>query len=293
MRLIIRARLWLLCLLAPLLLGGCSAMRFVYGQAPDLTYWWLDSYVDFSEAQSPKVREDLARWFAWHRGTQLPRYAQALGRMQPELMQDTTPAAVCRWWDELQTWRDALVEQALPAFSALALDLHPSQLDHLQRRFVKSNEEFRKDYLQDDPRERQREALKRAVDRAEMLYGNLDEAQRQWVAQRVAASPFDPQRWYAERQRRQQDTLQTLRSLAGQDLASEQAQTVLRAFFRRLAQSPAEGYRSYAAQLTSYNCEFAAQLHNRTSPAQRRVAQDKFKGWEADLRTLAANGQAR
>ena len=41
--------------------------------------------------------------------------------------------------------------------------------------------------------------MKRTIERAEMLYGRLDGAQRKWVAEEVATSPFDPQLWLDER----------------------------------------------------------------------------------------------
>ncbi|MCX7224461.1 MAG: hypothetical protein NT071_02345, partial [Burkholderiales bacterium] len=46
-------------LLLALLLSGCSALRLGYSQAPELAYWWLDSYFDFTEAQTTRVRADL------------------------------------------------------------------------------------------------------------------------------------------------------------------------------------------------------------------------------------------
>lgn len=288
MRWIITARLALLCLLAPLVLGGCSTLRLAYGQAPHLAFWWLDSYTDFTEEQSPRVREAVGRWFAWHREAELPRYAQALDRLRADAAHDVTPALVCRHWQEVLGWRDAAVAQAVGPFAALALDLQPWQLDHLKRRFSKSNDEYRSEHLQDDPRERERTLVKRTVERAERLYGTLDEAQRRWVGERLAASPYDPQRAYAERQRRQQDVLRTLQGLAGQDIGIEPARAAMVAYFERLAHPPEETYRQYVARLTSFNCDFAAQLHNRTTPAQRKAAQNRLAGWAADLRAAHA-----
>ena len=65
---------------------------------------------------------------------------------------------------------------------------------------------------------------------------------------------------------------------------------IYHALAQRLIHSPDENYRRYAAQLVTYNCEFAAQLHNTTSATQRRTAVTKLKGWEADLRALIGNG---
>jgi hypothetical protein len=53
--------------------------------------------------------------------------------------------------------------------------------------------------------------------------------------------------------------------------------------------SPRDEYRRYAERLSQFNCTFAATLHNATSAAQRQAAGQKLKGWEADLRSLAAD----
>jgi hypothetical protein len=52
--------------------------------------------------------------------------------------------------------------------------------------------------------------------------------------------------------------------------------------------SPRADYRRYAQALSQFNCQLSADLHNATSPAQRQVLVQKLKGWEADLRALAA-----
>ncbi|MCM5679342.1 DUF6279 family lipoprotein [Schlegelella sp. S2-27] len=277
----------LLAVLAAALLAGCSTLRLAYEQGPRLAYWWLDPYVDFNDAQKQQARHDLAQWFEWHRRTQLPLYAQALSRAQRDAAQDGHAAQACRWWDEVQQWRDGAFEQVLPKAAELALTLTPAQIDHLQQHYAKTNRKFRDEFLQADPDVRRREALKRTAERAERFYGRLDDTQRHWVAQKLAASPFDPQLWLQERQRRQQDIVHTLRSLQQQRATPEQAREAIRDVYRRTVSSPNEAYRSYAQALTAYNCEFVAQLHNRTSAEQRRTAVERLRGWESDLRALA------
>jgi hypothetical protein len=56
----------------------------------------------------------------------------------------------------------------------------------------------------------------------------------------------------------------------------------------RLERSPDAEYRAYQLRLGEYNCAFAAQLHNATTPTQRRQARDTLKGWENDLKSLIA-----
>lgn len=270
-------------------LTGCSAVRFGYNQAPELAYWWLDGYADFDDAQTLRVREGLAQWFAWHRRTQLPDYAALLARAQAELPADTTPQRVCRWWDELRQRGERAAEQALPAAAEVMSTLKPAQLQHIERRYARKNEEFRDDFLDKDPARRLDRSVQRAVERAEFLYGSLEAPQRALVAKLVAASPFDPDAWYDERVLRQQEALQLMRRLGSENASRDTALATLRAYGERMARSPREPYRRYQEKLETYNCGFAASLHNATTPAQRQAAVAKLKGWEADFRALAAS----
>ena len=273
---------------AALLLSGCSALRIGYSQAADLAYWWLDGYADFDGEQTRRVRDALAQWFVWHRKTQLPDYAQLLVRAQAEVRGDTTPARVCEWQSELLKRAHTAFDQAAPAAAEWALSVTPQQIQHIERRYAKVNDEFRNDYLQEDPHERAEATTQRTVERAESLYGRLDDAQRARVAAAMARSPFDPELWLAERKLRQQEALQLLRKLNAEGASREQAQAALRVYVNQLERSPREAYRRYAERLVEFNCAFAAGLHNSITPTQRRAAINKLSGWEGDARALAA-----
>ncbi len=268
------------------LLGGCSALRLVYGNGQQLAWWWLDGYIDFPAEQVPRAKGAIDRLFDWHRSTQLAEYAATLAAAQPMVMEPTTPALACQWQRRL---RD-LVEPALDKSLALGAELVPGlgepQLKHLEDRFAKNLKEMRQDFLQATPEERRKAALKRTVDRVEQLYGRLGEAQRQVVVAGLAASPFDAEAWVAERERRQKDTVQTLRRLVAEKPPREQVAATLRALVDKSERSPDPAYRAYQQKLAEYNCEFAARLHNATTPEQRATARERLKGWEGDLRSF-------
>lgn len=274
-------------------LAGCSALRLVYPQAGEVAYWWLDAYVDFNDSQTPAAREAIANWFAWHRRTQLPDYAALLSRAAVDVGQDMTAAQTCRWFDELRTRADTAIDQILPDAAALAASLTPEQIAHLQRKQAKTNKEFRDDFLQPDAAVRLRKSVDRAVERIEQLYGRLTDAQRQQVMQRVAASPFDPQAWQGERERRQHDLLQTLALLhtpnAPQPAGANGGAALLRGYWQRVTRSPEAGYAAYQQRLEAYNCEFFAEIHNQMSAEQRREAQRRLRGWESDFRRLSTS----
>jgi len=273
---------------ATLLLSGCSALRLGYNQGPTLAYWWFDAYADFSGAQSTRVKDALADWFRWHRSTQLPDYIELLQRAESEVLQDVTPAQVCRWLDDGRARLLAAAEHAVPAMADIALTLTPAQINHVEQRYVKSNEDFSDDYLQDTPEERHEASVKRTVERAEMLYGRLDDAQRERIVRAMNASPFDPELWMAERRSRQREVLATLTRLIETRPAPSEAQRAMRKLVQRFDRPPSEEWQRYEQRLLAYNCNFAAELQNSTSAAQRENALKRLRGWEADLRSLNA-----
>jgi Family of unknown function (DUF6279) len=274
-------------------LSACSALRIGYNQGETLVWWWIDGYADFSTEQAPRVKDAIHQWFVWHRATQLPGYADLLVSAQAQVLQPATPAQACRWADELRERIGPLIAHALPLAAPIVPTLTPEQLAHIERQYRKTNDEFQEDFLQDKPEERLKASTQRAIDRGEMLYGKLDERQRRMLAVAIAASPFDADVWFAERQAMQRETLLALRKVsaqaegsAGRDAA---ALAALQALSQRAQQPPAI-YRAYQKRLTDYNCALAAQLHNSTTPTQRQAARAKLKSWEDDVRALIAQG---
>jgi hypothetical protein len=275
-------------LLLALLLSGCSALRLGYSQAPELAYWWLDSYFDFTEAQTTRVRADLAVLHAWHRSNELPIYLGLLDKVQRLTPGNVTPEQLCELYNEFLPRLNAAADQAEPTLSAVTLLLKPEQLAQLARQLDKRSENWRENWLDGTPGERRARHVKRLVDRAEGLYGRLDAAQRATVREAVAASQYDAEMSYRESQRRHTDTLQTLRLIQSGGLGAERNRLEARGLLDRAVNSPDPIYRSQQIKLLQENCRTYAALHNSTSPSQRAKALETLKGYEADLRSLMA-----
>lgn len=269
-------------------LSGCSALRLGYANGPQLAWWWIDGYFDFSREQAPQVKQTLDKWFEWHRSSQLPDYAALLASARRQVLDSTTPALICRWQDRVREQLEPALVRATADFADIVPGLGDAQFKHLEQKYAKLIDEMRADFLQADVAERQRESLKRAVERTERIYGTLDDAQLRVIAAGVAASPFHPELWLLERQRRQRDTLQVLKRLVAERSDRDQRIAALRALVQRTERSPNPEYRAYQLKLSDYNCGLAAQIHNATTPAQRQKARDNLKGWEEDLRSLVA-----
>ena len=272
------------------LLQACSAVKLAYNQAPELAYWYLDGYVDFSSAQSLQVRDDLSKLQTWHRQTQLPIYIDTLQKMQQKITADVNALEACSILSDVRRKFLVLSEQTQPAVVAMLDTLTSSQLEVLTRKFDKGNAEFRDDYLQTAKPANQSKRYKQAVSRAEMLYGKLDDKQLALLALQVEKSRFNAALAYAERQRRQQDTLQTLRTLLKNQATSDQKRQAVRGLFERALASPNPNYAGYIEGLTQEGCKNFAELHNGTTVTQRRKAAATLVGYEQDIKALSAQG---
>ncbi len=274
-------------LAAVLGLAGCSAIKLVYSSAPNITYLWIDGYLDLNDSQSPQVKEELSSLHQWHRTVELPRYAELLQRASTLALGEVSPQQVCAVVDEARVRVLALTAHAEPAAAALATSLTPAQLRHLERKYESNNKDYRKEWLDATPKEQKELRYKQVLDRSEMIYGRLDRPQRDAIRREVEASNFDPIISYAERQRRQRDALTTLRQLMETRPAPAQARAVIRGYMERTLESPDPAYRAYAKKLQQESCASFAQAHATTTLQQRETAQRRLKAYERDLREMA------
>ena len=280
----------LVATLVAVALSGCSMLQLGYGQLDAFLFRWLDRYVGFDDAQSLRARTALDEALAWHRRTQLPDYAQLLALAEAEVAADATAEQMCAWANDIRSRLDPILQQLAPAITDVALTLSPAQLAAIEKRFGETNAEFRDEHLQKNPQRRQRALVKRAVERAEMLYGRLDEAQRALVVDAVKASPYSAETLDAERRQRQGDTLAFLRRLRETNPGRDEALAQVRAFLRTVDRSPREAYRSYSERVVAHNCALASALHNSASEAQRREAAKRLAGYRNDVRALTGEG---
>lgn len=269
-------------------LQACSVMKLAYNQAPELAYWYLDDHLDLSGEQSLRLKAGLGQLQDWHRQTQLPAYITTLQQLQQQIGADTTAAAACAVTTDVRGKLATVAQQAEPLAAGLVGLLQPAQLKHLAEQFAKTNAEAEDEQRSDSRNIRQSKRYRQALSRAESLYGTLTEPQRAVMARRLEQSRFDARRLFAERQRRQRDTLATLQPLATGQASSAQAQTALHGLLERTLTAPDAGHRSYLEALAQENCQSFAELHNSTTPAQRSKAVDTLKNYEQDLRLLNA-----
>jgi hypothetical protein len=286
LRRIIRHAFFGLALAALLGLSGCSTVKVVYNNSDDVIYWWLDGYADLQGDQKQFTRDSLTTLQRWHRQQQLPEYVALLKRMQTLAPNDITPAQVCAVTEEMKTSFVTLLRFVEPANTKLASQLKPEQLRSVRQRFDKTNKTWKEDWLEPNAENRLRHRIKLATNRLEDFYGRLEKPQRDALHKWLSESIFDPQLSYAERERRQADSLQTFQRMAQEGSSTAQAQALLRGLTERSFNSPNERYLAYNRELWLENCEGFAKLHNSTTSAQRQRMVEVLRGYEQDFKTL-------
>lgn len=276
------------------LLTACSAVRLGYDQGPTLAWWWLDRQLDFSSEQKPRVQGALADWFDWHRASQLPAYADELARLQRFKTERLSATQVCALAAGWQQRLRVAAAQAVPAAAEIVRTLTPAQIDHLERHQAEALDDAVDKFLRPATEaERRKLVFEREAERFEALYGALEDGQRQRLAEGLAASPFDAERWIAERRARSADLVRALRRWQAERADAATVQAGLQRLADELLASPRPAYRELQRRVTEANCAIAAELHNSATPAQRQRAAERVRRWEEDARALAAAARPR
>jgi hypothetical protein len=248
----------------------------------------MDTEFNFNDSQVPVLKEKLASFHQWHRQQELPQYLDTLRQLQTLMGGPITPTQLCDIYAQGFNHAQRLGDEAAKPMSSLVVTLTPKQLSHFEKQRAKSLQKWREEWLDVSAEDRQKKRLKQVVERAETLYGRLDEAQTALLRQRIQNSVFDPKRTETERLRRSQDIMAVLQEHAAGKSADRlsHVQAELMALSRRSLRTPDAAYRSYVAELTRESCESLSELHNLSSPAQRRKALKTLQEYEADLRPL-------
>ncbi|HVE54826.1 MAG TPA: DUF6279 family lipoprotein [Ramlibacter sp.] len=271
-----------------LALSACSAIKLGYSNLPNLAYWWLDGYADFSDEQAPLVRDELARLQAWHRQQELPLVVELLARMEQAAPGEVSAQQACSYLGEVQQRLKAVQERGEGPVMAIAASLTGRELRHIQRKFRRNNENFQKEWVHVPREEQVGKRYEKTLERVETIYGRLDAPQRAVLRQRLEQSAYDPARSHAEYQRRQQELLAFLRRAGPRGTPADESHALVRGWFARIEHAPDPAYRAYQDTLRQEGCATFAAVHQVTTAAQREQAVRRLRAYQRDLRELMA-----
>lgn len=275
-------------LLAMLLwLQGCSAVKLGYQQLPNLSYWWLDSAVSFSDAQSTPTKEALGQLHRWHKRDELPAYADLVQRLAAQSAEPIQAAQVCAVWSDVDKAMDRTMRQTVRVAAPVAMALGPEQLSHLNQYWIGKNKDWEKEWLKGSASERLERRLGKTLERYSDFYGSLTPTQTAMVKAQMQQSVWTPEWGQRERLRRQQDLLGVLQKASQSNpSATAQVEADLWGVWQRWLEPPDAAGKVVMQKMVQQGCENLAQLHNSASPEQRQRASRRLRAYEQDLRDL-------
>ena len=271
-------------------LSGCSAIKLGYNQLPEISSWWLDNYINFTDTQATQAKQALKKLHAWHRKEELPLVADLLVQAQNMAPQNISTQQACEVWGKLEKRIESVALESSRLATPIVLQLTPRQLRHLEKQWTVKNEEWKKDWLQPSADDRLKKRLDATIDRFSDFYGDLSTEQIKLLRLQIEQSLWSPEVAIQNRIKRQQSQLLVLQNLTqeaskpGFNLAQAE-NTVLQLSLQSIRpQDPA--LLNLQLQLEQQACLNFSQFHNTTTPAQRQKAQRRLRAYEKDLRDL-------
>jgi len=279
---------WLGIFLMSVLLLGCSAARLGYSNGETLSYWWLNSYVEFEADQKPWVKSRIDNFFAWHHRTQLPDYVKLLSQAQKRIRGKVTDAELLADYEELKKRVWAMTERALPDLADLALSLRPQQIAHIEKKFASNNDEYRKDFLRGDLEDRQQFRFKKTLKQAEYWFGNFSGAQEKMLRAASDARPLNNEIVMADRLQRQRALIALLKKIQAERPSREATIALLRDYARAtMERSVNPDHKAFFDASHKASARMMAAIINSATPAQKEHFIKNLQHWIDDFTSLS------
>lgn len=289
-------RFWMqrLCIVGmALLLFACSAARMGYNNGELVSYWWLDSYVDFENDQKPWVRQHIDTLFAWHRKTQLRDYVQVISHIQHRDLSTARPADLLNDYNEGKARILRIADHAAPELADLALSLTPAQIANVEQKFTRNNDKYRKEYLSGDTAERQKFRYRKMMKQAEYWFGNFDRDQETRLRALSDARPLNNDMLLAERLQRQHELLGLLRKIHAERPSRNEAAAMIRKYITDTVDRFGDSERQRFAEASNQaNAALVAQMMRMATPEQRRHFVNTLQEWIGDFSRLSAQARS-
>ncbi len=167
-----------------MLLAGCGT-QFIYNRLDTVLYLYFSTQVSLQDVQARGLKAALSDFLAWHRRSEMPRYAQFAESLAVDAGATLSAERIDRARRDIESlWRDA-VERGVPDAARWLAGLAPAQRDELFASFADDEQELREELCETSDAERRRAAVKDFVSSAEDWVGSLDARQRALVRERL------------------------------------------------------------------------------------------------------------
>lgn len=282
-----RLRRFALLLLAAAAFSGCSGARLAYNNADTAVNWIADDYFALEGTQQEDFRARLARFHAWHRSEELPRYsalmASAAGKIEGGL---TRQDLVWAWDSVIERYRN-MAAQAAPDLAAVLATLTPAQFKRLEQKFAESNAEYVKKHLSGGEAKQLERRGKRNLEQMQEWFGDLSDAQEAQIKTASAGLPLLYDLRLQNRARRQREFTALLKARR----SPEELEPVLRRWLSDWEQGASAQYLRLSELNREGYMQMLLELDRSLAPEQRAHAAARLTEYAGIFAALAAQSK--
>jgi len=282
-----RAVKFALLLLALVLLAGCSGARLAYNNADTVVRWMADDYFALEGVQEEDFKERLARFHAWHRSEELPRYSVLMTSAGDKLADGLTAGELLWAWESVKGRYRRMAAQAAPELAAVLATLTPAQFERLDKKFAESDAEYTKKHLKGGEAEQRQRRDKRNLELMREWFGDLTDAQEAQLKAASARLPLLYTLRLQNRQRRQAELAVLLKTHRG----PTQLEPALKRWLTDWDEGVSPEYRSLSEQYRDLYIQMLLELDRGLTAAQRAHAVERFYEYAEIFKALAAQGK--
>lgn len=274
-------------LLALASFAGCSGARLAYNNADTVVRWMAGDYFALEGPQETDFNARLARFHAWHRSEELPRYSALMASAADRLGDGLTQPELLSAWDSVKARYRHMAAQAAPDLAAVLATLTPAQFRRLDQKFAESGAEFAKKHLKGSEAEQRERRDKRILELMREWFGDLSDAQEAQIKASGGKLPLLYALRLQNRQRRQNEFVSLLKAHRN----PAELEPRLQHWLTDWEAGASPEYRRLSELHRDLYVQMLLELDRSLTPAQRAHAVTRLHEYAEIFRTLAGQGR--
>jgi hypothetical protein len=277
----------LFILLAAAGISGCSGLRLAYNNADTVVRWMADDYFSIEGAQQEDFMARLARFHAWHRSEELPRYSVLLTGAGQKLADGLTAQELMWAWDNVWARYRRMAAQAAPELALVLPTLTPAQFEHAEKRFAESRTDFAKKYLKGSEADQRERRDKRTLELMQEWFGSLSDGQEAQIKLASARLPLLYSLRLQNRQRRQSEFIAMLKAYR----SPEELEPRLARWLIEWEEGASPEYRRLSDLHREMYIQMLLELDRSLTPEQRAHAVTRLNDYSEVFASLVSQGK--
>jgi len=276
-----------LLLFAVAWLAGCSGARLAYNHADTVVRWMANDYFALEGPQEDDFKMRLARFHAWHRSEELPRYSVLMTSAGDKLADGLTAAKLLWAWESVKGRYRRMAAYAAPELAAVLATLTPAQFDRLDKKFAESDAEYTKKYLKGSDAEQRTRRDKRNLELMREWFGDLSEEQEAQLKASSGKLPLLYVLRLQNRQRRQGEFVALLKAYR----SPAELEPRLKNWLSEWEEGASPEYRRLSERYRELYIQMLLELDRGLTPVQRVHAVTHFHEYAEIFKALAEQGK--